>query len=117
VDTSQRNAETPQDSKATTRLADGDAEALRKAIERILSEASSDMRSGPLFDDELRAALRPVCARARARRVHAEQLIVSIKHIFASLPAALGPESGSADGKLNRTITLCIDEYYRELDD
>jgi len=59
-------------------------------------------------------ALRRVAEDARARRVHAEQILVLLKDVWFGLPT-VGRAGSSEDqhALLQRLITLSIREYYR----
>ena len=63
----------------------------------------------------LRAALRAVAVEAQARQIRAEQLIVVLKQVWHTVPEVRSaPTRDIQDGLLDRLITACIQEYYRE---
>lgn len=66
-------------------------------------------------DPELALVLRQVVTEARNRRIRAEQLIVSLKHLWDALPEARQAIDREAQAlEKQRLITLCIRAYYRE---
>lgn len=65
-------------------------------------------------DPELALVLRQVVTEAKNRHIRAEQLIVSLKHVWDTLPQARQAidREGQTQAK-QRLITLCIRAYYR----
>jgi hypothetical protein len=80
--------------------------ALRDAIRRHLTSE--------VHDGDLRAALQRLTREARANRLHAEQVIIILKSVWADLPEASQPAPGERRGTLERLVTFCINEYYGE---
>jgi hypothetical protein len=66
-----------------------------------------------LADSTLRSELRAVCAQAKRMDLRAEQLVIVIKDVWNSIPAARS-HSRPADAQplLNRVVTLTLDEYF-----
>lgn len=100
---------------ARSGIPDSTIAALRELFLRMIRtesmRADDSMRSG----DDVRDALRALCADARRSNVRAEQLVIAIKQGWSSLhqerprPRVAGP-----DELLNHVITVCIDEYYAD---
>ena len=91
------------------RLADETLAAVRTALTRSLE---GDPASVPL-DDALRDALSAMAHEARTQGMRAEQILVALKDLWASLPPvrrAAGRAQQTA--LLQRAVTLCINEYY-----
>lgn len=91
------------------RLSSDEIEELRAAIERWLREAAPKKSPSTCIDAHLRKSLRVACAKARLQRVHAEHLVVDLKHLWASIPSVL---SSRSDERMNALVSACIDEYY-----
>ena len=65
-------------------------------------------------DPELSLVLRQVVTEARNRHIRAEQLIVSLKQVWDTLPQARQAIDGESQALAKqRLITLCIRTYYR----
>lgn len=65
-------------------------------------------------DPELALVLRQVVTEARNRHIRAEQLVVSLKHVWDALPQAREAIDREAQTLAKqRLITLCIRAYYR----
>lgn len=65
-------------------------------------------------DPELAAVLRQVVVEARSQHIRAEQLIVSLKHVWDALPQARQAIDREAQALAKqRLITLCIRTYYK----
>lgn len=65
-------------------------------------------------DPELALVLRQVVTEAKNRHIRAEQLIVSLKHVWDTLPQARQAIDREEQGRAKqRLITLCIRTYYR----
>jgi hypothetical protein len=96
------------DSRAS--MADDPAiRALQEALRKDLSEGASNKSCSP----ELTRAIRDMCNVARERGLRAEDVIITFKSAWASLPAA-GSRIGDAKRNelLERAVTLCIRSYY-----
>ena len=81
--------------------------ALRRAIDRHVNGATEP--------DELPAALRALCAEAKASAMPPEQLIVAFKMICDEIIGrrrALPPEV-NAEALRAHLVTACIEEFYR----
>jgi hypothetical protein len=79
-------------------------DALRSALEQYLEDAR---------ETAVQPALRRIAAEAREKQVHAEQLLVLLKHVWFGLPqVARLPETEHQTRLLQRVVTLCIREYY-----
>jgi hypothetical protein len=81
---------------------------LHAAIEKSLAEGGLRY-PGHMVDEELREALRLACATALKRRVLAEQLVIDVKQIWATIHSV---GSNRTDERLSSIITACINEYY-----
>lgn len=63
--------------------------------------------------ESLRIALRHVAIEARAKSMHAEDLLIALKDCWYGLPAMRGGMEGEEHQRmLQRAVTLCIREYY-----
>jgi hypothetical protein len=82
---------------------------LGNAIERSLCEGEMHDSSKATIDVELHKALRVACAKARLQRVRAEHLLIDLKQVWMTIPSML---STRTEERLNRIISICIDEYY-----
>lgn len=84
-------------------------------IGRLRSVLSRHIDHPDESDPDLALVLRQVVMEARTRRIRAEQLIVSLKHLWDSLPEARQAIDREAQAlEKQRLITLCIRAYYRE---
>jgi hypothetical protein len=80
-------------------------EALRSALREYL-EYSNETSA-------LQSALRLIATEARAKKMHAEQLLVILKDVWFALPQiGQARESELQNRLLQRVVTLCIREYY-----
>jgi len=83
------------------------------AIEHLRSCITS-RAVGKAANDEIRAAVRPICDEARRANVMPEHLIVSLKELCHSLPEydrMYGAMERSAF--LDAVVRVSIEEYYR----
>jgi hypothetical protein len=81
--------------------------ALRTALQQRLSSATDDA--------ELRRALRAMSEEARAESLHVEQVIVTLKRVWESLPEVRRASDRQEQNRvLERVVTLCIQEYYSD---
>ena len=87
---------------------------LRARLHSVLLDPAlryADAPSSELRD--LRTALRQVCADARASGLRAEQLLVIIKDVWATLPAGMSQmPTVHGDERLNYVVSTCVDEFY-----
>jgi hypothetical protein len=71
------------------------------------------MTSGDIDVSALREQLRLVCVEAKRQGLHAEQVLIAVKEIWASLSM---PRDATRDSKGNpvwsRIVALTLDEYY-----
>ena len=65
------------------------------------------------LDSSVRKMVREACDEARACGTPVEQLIILLKDEMPALPEAHHCTHSVARDVLGRTVTLCIDEYYR----
>src|SRR5688572_27095741 len=78
-----------------------------------LKQSLAKFLSNPSDSTGLDKALRVLTAEARAKHVHAEQLLVVLKEVWAGLPSIRSTPAGeSQNALLQRVITQCIREYY-----
>lgn len=89
---------------------------LSRDVERVFSALGSLLSHCPHDDDSvLRPLMRSVVLEARAAGLQAEMLLRLLKESWRSLP-----EPTSGDGRLghydalNRVVSLCIREFYRD---
>jgi len=65
--------------------------------------------------DSLRVALHRMAAEAHERAILAEQLLVILKDIWYSVPVVRDMQSSEDHVRLlQRVVTMCIREYYRD---
>lgn len=83
------------------------------AIERLRTCIRSPQQ-GKAGNDELRAAIAPICEEARRSDAKPEQLLVSLKELCHSLPE-YGRMRGARERNafLDAVVTLAIEEFYR----
>ena len=87
------------------RLDDASVDAVRVALRAYLRD--------PEDAGALQASLMLVSSEARARNILAEQLLVTLKEIWTSLPEVRAMTDASKQVRLlQRVVTLCIREYY-----
>jgi hypothetical protein len=79
-------------------------DALRSALEEYLVSGQEPT--------SLRPALRRIAVEARAKKIHAEQLLIVLKDVWYALPQMGRAGSEPQNIMLQRIITLCIREYY-----
>jgi hypothetical protein len=83
-------------------------------VARLRSVLSKHIERPDEADPELALVLRQVVTEARSRQIRAEQLVVSLKHVWDSLPEARYAIDREAQAVAKqRLITLCIRVYYR----
>lgn len=88
-----------------SRLDDETLESVRSAISAYLSRSDGD---------GLHSALVTMSSEARAKELLPEQLLVTLKDLWASLPEVRAiTDHGEQVRLLQRVVTLCIKEYYR----
>jgi len=89
----------------SSRLDDALLSALRLAMRGYLKDAEDPTA--------LRASLVLVASDARARAILPEQLLVTLKEVWSSLPEVRAmSDSGQQVRLLQRVVTMCIKEYY-----
>ncbi|HVE78028.1 MAG TPA: hypothetical protein VNA89_04150 [Gemmatimonadaceae bacterium] len=70
------------------------------------------MRDGRPGND-LHEALTAMAREARAKGIHAEHVLVTLKQLWTALPEVKATRDASVQAKLLQgLVTLCIDEYY-----
>lgn len=88
---------------------------LSPAVLRALRGALEDRPGAPPSDGELRRAMRLVCDDARHRGLRAEQLIITFKQVWATLPEVRKvPRGAEREEMLARLVSMCINEFYAE---
>ena len=89
---------------------------LRLQIESaVMTEIHLHESQRALADSTLRSELRAVCAQAKRTDMRAEQLVIVIKDVWNSIPAARShARPADAQSLLNRVVTLALDEFYPE---
>lgn len=82
-------------------------------VARLRSVLSKHIEHPDEADPELALVLRQVVTEARTRQIRAEHLVVSLKHVWDSLPEARHAIDREAQALVKqRLITLCIRVYY-----
>jgi hypothetical protein len=88
-----------------SRLDDETVAAVRDAL-RVYLSGSPDAEA-------LRRALTRMSTEARARSILPEHVLVVLKDVWSSLPEVRAmPETGEQIRMLQRVVTMCIREYY-----
>ena len=84
----------------------------RATVDDLRAALSRSVASGD-HGDELKGLLRRAASEARSRGVQAEQLLVSLKDIWYSLPGlSTQPGNDVQTRLLQQLIARCIQEYY-----
>jgi hypothetical protein len=85
-------------------LSASSVDALQNALNGYLASGTTDA---------LQPTLQRIAAEARDRRMHAEQLLVTLKDVWFALPQVMrAPGSEDQNKLLQRVVSLCIREYY-----
>ena len=80
---------------------------------QVLRVAIAKHARGEAHDDELRQALGLLAQEAQARRLRAEELIISLKALWRALPEVQQATNRSEQNELlGRLVSMCIEEYY-----
>ena len=83
------------------------------AIE-LLRNCIQAPKAGKAANEEIRAAVAPICAEARRFHVMPEQLLISLKELCHSLPEYESIRGARERGLFLETVVkLAIEEYYR----
>ena len=78
--------------------------ALRSALESFLAGSSPD---------SVQPALKRVAEEARAKHIHAEQLLILLKDIWFALPQVHNAQASEEQSRLlQRVVSMCIRAYY-----
>jgi hypothetical protein len=70
--------------------------------------------SGEPDGEALSVALQRAASEAREKRILAEHLLVVLKDVWYGLPELQRSEPGDQVRMLQRVVTMCIREYYRD---
>lgn len=87
-----------------------DMDVLRRAFQSCTPDGSL-----PSDDDHWRACARAICGDARTRGARIEELIISLKRAWATLPDVERVPRQDRARLLSRLVTLCVEEYYGPL--
>lgn len=91
-------------------LAHETVDAVRRALQRYVVEASAAEAPSPLH-----GALHALAHEARAKGIPPEQLLLTLKGIWQALPEVENARDHSEKTRiLQRIVTLCIQEYFVE---
>ena len=83
-----------------------------ETIDALRAARASSVARGNHADD-LRDLLWRAAADARSKGIQAEQLLITLKEIWYSMPEVTSASSPTADsGLLPELISRCIQEYY-----
>jgi hypothetical protein len=86
-------------------LAEETTQAVRTALVAYLR--------APANAGELRSALNRMADEARAKAILPEQLLITLKHLWSSLPEVRSVGDAEEQTRmLQRVVTMCIREYY-----
>ena len=83
------------------------------ALRRVFQSGHSSPADGK--DDHWRACARVMCADARDRGVRIEELLISLKRIWPTIPGVERLQRDESGRLLSRVVTLCVEEYYAPL--
>jgi hypothetical protein len=90
---------------ASSRLDDGSISEVRLALREYLRDSKDP--------SALQAALLLLATEARRQNILPEQLLVTLKEVWSSLPEVRAmTDSGEQVRLLQRVVTMCIKEYY-----
>jgi hypothetical protein len=90
-------------------LAQEAVESVRMALTRYVETLAAEPTP------ELRGALHALARDARTKAVPPEQLLVTLKGIWQSLPSVQkAPDHTEQTRVLQRVVTICIKEYFAE---
>ena len=67
-------------------------------------------RNLPLKCKDVSALVADVCARAQARGIEAERLIIELKQIWHSVPESEGHRKADV---ISRLVSMCITDFYK----
>jgi hypothetical protein len=86
---------------------------LDPASTQMLESALLSFLANPESPTELQGVLRRIAGEARAKRMHAEQLLIALKDVWFGLPAIKKATDNEAQQRLlQKVVTFCIREYY-----
>lgn len=88
-----------------------DAE-IGRLVKAMLRETTCNPDGVNANERDVRAALRPVCERARAAEIAAERLLLLLKAAWREMPMPTRSRGRHDDPALGYVISLCIEEYY-----
>ena len=89
-------------------ISDATIAQLREALSRHVRHGGDDTA-------EVRRLLGDVAAEARAHGVGPEKLLVIFKGVWGAIPEVRGAADRTDKNRvLERLVTICIEEYYRE---
>jgi DNA-binding response OmpR family regulator len=98
----------PHDSKPDNTSVDDDAIAALRAALLVYIARPADI-------EQLRVALRTMTSAARQQGVLPEKVLITLKDVWYSVPAARAlSEPDDQVRLLQRVVTMCIKEYYAE---
>ena len=81
---------------------------LRDALTRQIKSGASD-------GADLRCALERLATEARCKKIGAEKVLVIFKQVWHAMPEVrLATDRAEKNRVLERLVTICIEEYYRE---
>lgn len=88
-----------------SRLDDATVAAVREALRDYLRDGSDP--------SALQGTLKQMSSEARAKDLHAEQLLVVLKDVWGTLPEVRAMTNTTTQVRLlQRVVTMCIKEYY-----
>jgi hypothetical protein len=89
----------------------GDGDGLAAALAALRSATREHAQSRDTT--AMRHSVQELARLARERGLRAEEAIVELKHLWASVPEVAGVPVIDRRALLDELVTLCIDEYYR----
>jgi hypothetical protein len=64
-------------------------------------------------DTELQELLQRACCTARGNGLHAEQLVIILKHVWIGMPIPAARRDHRVEDAFDRLVSLCIEEFFR----
>lgn len=93
-------------------LAHETVDSVRRALERYVRSSAF---AGPDLAPELRAALHLLAQEAKVKAVAPEQLLITLKGVWRSLPEVESARDATEQTRiLQRVVTICIQEYFAQ---
>ena len=84
-------------------------------VDQVVSALTGYLAAPNGHSDQLRAALQELAREARAKGMPPEKLLIALKDVWYALPVVRDSSERDEHVRLlQRAVTMCISEYYRE---